>query len=43
VLSYFTMPLSALSFYQLSASKHLPVGHTVSAALLVLSIMSALI
>jgi hypothetical protein len=42
VLSYFTMPLSALSFYQLSASKHLPVWHTVSAALLVLSIILAL-
>jgi hypothetical protein len=41
VLSYFTIPLSALSFYQLSASKHLPVWHTVSAALLVFSIMSA--
>jgi hypothetical protein len=43
VLSYFTMPLSALSFYQLSASRLLPVWHTVSAALLVLSIMLALI
>jgi hypothetical protein len=43
VLSYFTTPLSALSFYQLSASKHLTVWHTVSAALLVLSIISALI
>jgi len=43
VLSYFTMPLSALSFYQLSASARLPVWHTVSAALLVLSIMLSLI
>lgn len=43
VLSYFTLPLSALSFYQLSASARLPVWHTVSAALLVFSIMLALI
>ena len=43
VLSYFTLPLSALSFYQLSASAWLPVWHTLSAAFLVLSIMLALI
>jgi hypothetical protein len=43
VLSYFTLPLSALTFYQLSASKQLPVWHTVCAALLVFSIMLALI
>jgi hypothetical protein len=42
LLSYFTLPLSALSFYQLSASQLLPVWHTVSAALLVLLIMLAL-
>jgi hypothetical protein len=43
VLSYFTLPLSALSFYQLSASAKLPVWHTVSAAMLIISIILAFI
>lgn len=43
VLSYFTLPLSALSFYQLSASAFLPVWHTISATMLILSIISAFI
>lgn len=43
VLSYFTLPLSAVSFYQLSASAWLPVWHTVSATLLVTSIILAFI
>lgn len=43
VLSYFTLPLSALSFYQLSASANLPVWHTVSAAMLIISIILAFI
>lgn len=43
VLSYFTLPLSALSFYQLSASALLPVWHTVSAAMLIISIILAFI
>lgn len=43
VLSYFTLPLSALSFYQLSRSAWLPVWHTVSSAILVMSIVVAFI
>jgi hypothetical protein len=43
VLSYFTLPLSALSFYQLSASAKLPVWHTVTAAMLIISIILAFI
>lgn len=43
VLSYFTLPLSALSFYQLSASAWLPIWHTVSAAMLIISIVLAFI
>lgn len=43
VLSYFTLPLSALSFYQLSASAKLPVWHTISAAMLIISIILAFI
>lgn len=43
VLSYFTLPLSALSFYQLSAPIKLPVWHRVSAAILVVSIVLAFI
>lgn len=43
ILSYFTLPLSALSFYQISAVAWLPVWHTVSAALLIFSIMMAFV
>lgn len=43
VLSYFTLPLSALSFYQLSAPIKLPVWHRVSAAILVVAIVLAFI
>ena len=43
VLSYFTLPLSALSFYQLSASALLPVWHTISATMLIISIILAFI
>lgn len=43
VLSYFTFPLSALSFYQLSASARLPVWHKVTAAMLVVSIVLAFV
>lgn len=43
VLSYFTLPLSALSFYQLSLSAWLPIWHTISATLLVVSIVAAFV
>jgi hypothetical protein len=43
ILSYFALPLSALSFYQLSASALLPVWHTVSATMLIISIILAFI
>lgn len=43
VLSYFILPLSALSFYQISAVAWLPAWHTASAALLILSIMLAFV
>lgn len=43
VLSYFTLPLSALSFYQLSASALLPLWHTVSATILIISIILAFV
>ena len=43
VLSYFTLPLAALSFYQLSASALLPMWHTVSATVLIISVILAFI
>jgi len=43
ILSYFILPLSALSFYQISAAAWLPAWHTASAAFLILSIMLAFV
>lgn len=43
ILSYFTLPLSALSFYQLSAAAWLPIYHTVSASLLIIASILAFI
>lgn len=43
VLSYFTLPLSALSFYQLSAAEFLPAYNTASATLLIISTILAFV
>ena len=41
VLSYFALPLSAISFYQLSTAQQLPIYHTAFATILILSCMLA--